>query len=456
MVIFPKNKIMTKLKQLFFLGFFTLSLGACSSDDTYQNVDDDLNSVLTEKINELYGSVSPLILPEDVDLVSIPSDPNNPLTVSKIILGRLLFHETGIGTDPMQPQGMKTYSCASCHHVDAGFQSGLRQGIGDGGVGFGFAGEGRVPSALYLPAELDVQPIRTPSALNSAFQKVMLWNGQFGAKGPNEGTEAQWTVDTPKEVNNLGFEGLETQAIAGLGVHRLVINADEIIGSPYQILFDDAFSDVPLSDRYTKINAGLAIAAYERTLLSTEAPFQRWLKGDDSAMTENQKEGALLFFGKAQCFQCHSGPALNDMKFHALGMNDLKGPEIVTEVDDATKKGRGGFTANPDDNYKFKTPQLYNLKDVTFYGHGGTFESVKSIIEYKNNAISENNEVPDEQLSDKFIPLNLTDSDINLLTLFLEEALYDSGLRRFIPDSLPTGNCFPNADTQSSSDLGCD
>ena len=62
--------------------------------------------------------------------------------------------------------------------------------------------------------------------LNVAYQKVMLWNGQFGATSVNTGTESQWTADTPIETNFLGFEGLETQAIAGLGVHRMKVNPE--------------------------------------------------------------------------------------------------------------------------------------------------------------------------------------------------------------------------------------
>ena len=284
----------------------------------------------------------------------------------------------------------------------------------------------------------------------------MLWNGQFGAVGPNEGTEGQWTVGTPKENNNLGVEGVETQAIAGMDVHRLVIIPEEIINSSYKDLFDAAFPSIDVSERYTKLYAALAVAAYERTLLPNQSPFQRWLKGDYEAMNDDEIEGAKLFFDKAQCFNCHSGPALNDMNFHAIGMRDLEGTEILTTIDVATKKGRGGFTGNPNDDYKFKTPQLYNLKDVNFFGHGGSFETIKEVVEYKNEAISENETVPSNTLSALFVPLNLTETEINQITIFIENALYDDNLQRYVPESLPSGNCFPNADYMSSSDLGCD
>jgi len=431
-----------------------LTIMSCNSDnDNYQNSSNHIE--LENRIIEIYGSKMELIQPIETDYSSIPSDINNPITAAKVELGKLLYHETMIAKNASMDDGMYTYSCASCHHVDAGFQSGIKQGIGEGGLGFGTYGEGRTKNPMYAESDIDLQPIRTPTTLNVAFQKVMLWNGQFGAKGLNEGTEAQWTVGTPKEVNTLGFEGVETQAIAGIDVHRLEIDANDIINSSYKDFFDIAFSNIDESQRYTKLNAALAIAAYERTLLPNQAPFQRWLRGEDNAMGENEVTGAKLFFGKAQCYTCHSGPGLNGMDFHAIGMNDLEGVEIMTEVDLATKKGRGGFTGNPEDDYKFKTPQLYNLKDVHFFGHGGNFQTIKEVVEYKNEATSENAIVPQDKLSSLFAPLNLTETEINQLTVFIEKSLYDANLQRYVPESLPSGNCFPNADYMSSSDLGC-
>jgi cytochrome c peroxidase len=144
------------------------------------------------------------------------------------------------------------------------------------------------------------------------------------------------------------------------------------------------------------------------------------------------------------------------MSFYALGMNDFQGPDVFNGVDDATKKGRGGFTGNPEDDYKFKTPQLYNLKDVAFFGHGGSFRTIKDVIDYKNAGIPENMNVPSEALSDFFMPLTLSDEEVNNLSLFIEDALFDNNLQRYAPQELPTGYCFPNADEESSIDMGCD
>ena len=126
-------------------------------------------------------------LPDADDYARIPQDPNNPLTTEKVALGRLLYHETGLATHAKRPEGMLTYSCASCHHAQAGFQAGVRQGISDGGLGFGHAGEGRHRNPSYPLDAIDVQPLRTPATLNIAYQKNVLWNGQFGATGSEPG-----------------------------------------------------------------------------------------------------------------------------------------------------------------------------------------------------------------------------------------------------------------------------
>lgn len=398
--------------------------------------------------------------PDSDDLANIPQDPRNPLTAQKVTLGRALFHETGMGRVPKYGAGYQQYSCASCHHAQAGFQACLPQGIGEGGMGFGTIGEGRVINPAYPPDSIDVQPIRSPSAMNAAWQEVMLWNGQFGAIGLNAGTEPSWTPGTPKEKNHLGFSGIETQAIAGLDVHRLLIDAGWVAQTPpYKALFDAAFPDVPVSSRYTNVQAGLAIAAYERTLIANLSPWQRYLRGNKGVMSPEEKEGALLFFGKAGCADCHNGPALNSMTFHALGMGDLQNGQyggVINVTDDKPEhKGRGGFTGRAEDLYRFKTPQLYNLTDSPFFGHGATFRTIREVLTYKNNAVAQNPNVPQDRLSPLFKPLQLTEGELDALTLFLEKSLHDPFLRRYEPNSLPSGFCFPNNDPLAAYETGC-
>ena len=443
---------MKKVLYLFFLSALTLT--ACKDDEIIVDLDADLESLLLDQSQG--QGLSYFTLPESADYANIPQDPKNPITADKVALGQLLYHETGLAINPKSGVGMFSYSCASCHHAQGGFQAGRVQGIADGGVGFGQQGEGRQPNPLYSLDSLDVQPIRTPSALNIAYQEVVLWNGQFGATGPNVGTEANWTAGTPKETNTLGYHGVETQAIAGLKVHRMEI--DSLSNFPgYKGMCDKAFSELPEEDRISRETAGLAIAAYERTLLANRSPFQKWLRGDYTAMSEQEKRGAILFFEKAECSSCHSGPALNSMEFYALGMNDLDGPGIYGNApDDATQKGRGGFTGKAADDYKFKVPQLYSLRYSPFYGHGGNFNSIFDVLEYKNNAVAENSAVPSAQLAQTFRPLGLTDTELAELEAFITTGLDDSELDRYLPADLPSGLCFPNNDQQSRSDLGCE
>ncbi|MCB0685659.1 MAG: cytochrome-c peroxidase [Saprospiraceae bacterium] len=436
--------------------FLSILIFSCQKDEheTGSSLDRQLEDILLT--NSEGNGLQFFIMPASNDLANIPQDPNNPLTLAKVELGKNLYHETGLAINPHKPEGQYTYSCASCHHSRAGFQAGRQQGIGEGGSGFGRTGEGRMPNSLYAVEDLDLQPIRTPSAMNGAWQKNQLWNGQFGGSYLNEGTQASWTEETPKFVNFLGYEGLETQAIAGLSVHRMGIDEAFCNSNTYKGLFSEAFPGLSDHDLYTKEKAGLAIAAFERTMMSNEAPFQQWLKGNKNALFDEEKKGAILFFGKANCVSCHTGPALNKMDFYGLGMDDLQGDGIYgTSVDKAENRGRGGFTNNPEDDYKFKVPQLYNLKDSPFYGHGGNFHSVKEVIQYKNQAVAQNGRVPQSQIADDFVPLGLTDEEIDQLTRFVENALYDANLDRYNPSSLPSGFCFPVNDSFSKNDLGC-
>ncbi len=445
--------------QLSLISGLLFFFSACQKEqvnDSFASLDHQLQTLLDEASGN--KGIQHYIFPSSNDFSSIPQDPLNPLSVEKVELGKMLYHETGLAISPKMDIGKGTYSCASCHHANAGFQAGRFQGISDGGIGFGQEGANRIKNPAYKAEDLDVQPIRTPTTLNVAYQANMLWNGQFGATGANVNTEYAWKEGTPIETNFLGFEGVEIQAIAGLKVHRMGIDSTLINNTDYQRMFAAAFGNLPESERFTNETMGQAIAAYERTLLANEAPFQRWLQGDETAMSDPQKQGALLFFGKAECSNCHNGPALNNLDFHALGMADLvdyPGQTFMTKEEDPTNLGRASFTGEEADNYKFKTPQLYNLKDSPFLGHGGNFRTIRSVVAYKNEAQAENAKVPISNLDPAFKPLNLSDAEINDLTAFISNALYDPNLRRYLPDHLPSNNCFPVNDSQSQLDLGC-
>lgn len=456
-----------------------LSLPVAASDQ--QALSQQLINSITQHSNG--RGLQAFRMPDKNDLDSIPQDPNNPITRAKVTLGRFLYHETAIGTEGTDPERTESWSCASCHHVAAGFKAGVPQGIGDGGVGFGSDGtERRLKEGLDATAPAgdmslpDLQPLTSPTVLNTAYQDLMLWNGSFG--NASGGVNAMvTTVDeagpAPIKANTFGLSGLETQVLAGTRVHRLRFDDPTVLqsNSEYRYLYKKAYPDgdtgtIPDNDTEVTpvaLGAAKAIAAYERTILSNFAPFQKWLGGDQGAMTQQQLRGANLFFGKADCASCHTGPALSsdveatsEEMFFAIGFNDFDTthPQIHGTVDDATSRGRGGFTNDPADDYKFKIPQLYNLTDTNVFGHGASFSSVREVIEYKNAAVTQN-QAAVNNLSNKFAPLNLDDLEIDDLVVFIEEALHDNWLDRYVPKHLPSGACFPVADMQSALDLGC-
>ena len=422
-------------------------------------------------------------LPDNNDYDAIPQDPSNPITRAKVRLGKLLFHETAVATLGTDPERNETWSCASCHHVAAGFKSGVPQGIGDGGTGFGVAGEERVLVAgldatapAGDPLLPDLQPLASPTILNAAWQMPMLWNGSFGnlPGGVNSTLDAvEGAGPAPIKANTFGLAGLETQALAGTHVHRLAFDNESVLqrNGEYRHLFERAFPggvagvipDNGTTVTQAALGAALAIAAYERTVVSNLAPFQKWLAGDRRAMSKQSLRGALLFFGKADCVACHTGPALSSVEgagaddiFFAVGFADLDPADSRVHgiVDEASIKGRGGFTGDPADDYKFKVPPLYNLTDSDVFGHGASFASVREVIEYKNAAVAQN-PASVGHLSPRFVPLGLDADEVDDLVAFVEQGLHDRWLDRYVPTSLPSDSCFPVADLQSAIDLDC-
>ncbi|MFZ1749879.1 MAG: cytochrome c peroxidase [Saprospiraceae bacterium] len=438
--------------------FFSLLSTSCTdlSQETSQYTTLDFELMALIRSQSLNGTINYYELPASNDYNKIPQDPKNPLSKDKVALGAFLFHETGLSVDAKDANNKNTYSCASCHHAGAGFQSGLRQAIGEGGQGFGSKGEARIPN--LKSAYWDVQSIRTPTVLNVAYQTNLFWNGQFGATHQNTGTEHLWTEDSPSKINKLGYLGVESSTMGSLEIHGMTLN-EKIIQLPaYRKLFDSAFSDEHSDQRYSQKNASLAIAAYLRTMLPNEAPFQKYLKGNVDAMSMPEKEGALLFFGKANCAKCHNGPALNSNKFSALGFSDLvdhKDPTIHTQENEPINLGRASFTRLNEDKFKFKIPQLYNMTDSPHYGHGSSFDRIIDVLNYKNQAIAQNKRVTATPLDPLFVPLKLSQEEVTLLESFLKYSLYDKNLQRYVPQVLPSGLCFPNADLNSKYDMNC-
>ncbi|MEE9335753.1 MAG: cytochrome c peroxidase [Granulosicoccaceae bacterium] len=410
-------------------------------------------------------------LPIETDLQQIPQDRNNTLTAAKVELGKFMFHDTGFALNGVS-NDPGTWSCSACHNAAAGFKAGIPQGIGEGGVGYELDGSHRQLALGFDPAAVegadnkpDLQPIAPPATLNVAYQEVVLWNGELGNAGIVNSSipvKQLTTVGTPREANKRGFAGPETQAIAGIKLHRLQMAGQTPLSSKaeYRALWQAAY---PSGSIDITEDAAKAIASYVRTILTNQAPFQQWLRGDTQALNETELQGAVLFFGDAGCSSCHQGPALSTVEnahehemFSAVGFADFDTSQnnIHGEIPASVGLGRGGFTLNETDNYKFKIPQLYNLADSTVLGHGASFSSIREVIKYKNDAVPQNTDAA-SNLDQRFVPLGLSIQDISQLTTFLTTALHDPKLNRYEPAYVPSGACITVDALDGLSDYRC-
>jgi cytochrome c peroxidase len=427
---------------------FCIVISSCQHE-TISDIDHTLSALI--------GNKESLILPNEEDYANIPQSPVNPLTKEKIELGKLLFFEPIFANEPNHHSGLHTYTCSSCHVPQAGFRPSRMQGIADGGYGFGYQGELRIKSPLYPAGDIDAQGARPLATLNVAFVENTMWNGSFGSDGHNIGTEDVWGISDPGTIRNAEHLGaLEGQNIEGLIVHRMMFTKEIIEKAGYKDMFDRAFPDMSEKEKYSRKGASFAISAYLRQLLTNEAPFQKWLKGDLKAMTDQQKRGAAIFFGKAGCNSCHFEANLGSMRFEALAVNDLyHNGGLKTGPEDPRNLGRGGFTLQEQDMYKFRTPQLYNLVDSGPYFHGGSKKTLEDVVRYFNEGVPENPDVPASQVSFYIKPLGLSENEIKDLTEFISYGLRDPNLQRYVPESVISGLCFPNNDPLSVIEMGC-
>jgi cytochrome c peroxidase len=432
-----------------FCVLFVVLFTTCQNEAKNYTCEEVKKLILNKSTN---NSLSDFLLPSEDEWNKIPQDSLNPITSIKVTLGKFLFFDPAISFDPKCKEAAQTFSCASCHFADAGFSAGIRQAIAGGGRGFGFL---RHKHPFCGDSTVDVQQIKTPSIVNCAYQELMLWSGKFGSKGINKGTDSLWPKGSFLELNGLGLSGVETQARVALEAHGMRLNPKLLTTTEYHGMFDSSYTNERDDLRYRRFTMARAIAAYERTVISNKAPFQLFLRGNDSIMSQSQLNGAAIFFDKGKCVNCHNGPALNSMAFYALGMPDMLGQDVLkSDSSNDAHLGRAAYSKRDEDKFKFKVPQLYNLKNHNFYGHGANFCSVEEVIRYKNQAIPSKKEAI-ANISADFVPLKLTETEIKQLTDFIENALFDPDLKRYEPNHVPSGFCFPNNDKLSRIQLHC-
>jgi cytochrome c peroxidase len=281
----------------------------------------------------------------------IPFPQSNPYSEAKSKLGRILFF------DPIL-SGSQVRSCASCHNPALSWGDGQARSIGEKQVRL---------------------PLRSPTLLNVAWVPKLGWDGHF------------------RDLESVAFSPITASNNMNLPEKVLVERLSAIQG--YRSAFDAAFGEGPI----TKRKIELALATYERSIVSGEAPFDRWIKGDESAIDAAAKRGFDLFNGKAHCASCHSGWAFTDSSFHDIG---------TAKNDDL---GRGHlFPTSIKLRHAFKTPTLRDVARRAPYMHDGSIATLDAIIDLYNRG-----GIARPSRAEQIYPLDLSQREKDDLIAFL-------------------------------------
>ena len=265
-------------------------------------------------------------------------------------LGHALFFDPRLS-------GSNWISCATCHNPALGWSDGLPTAIGHNMTVLGRA---------------------TPTIINTAYNRKQMWDGRFRSLEQ----QALGPIQADLEMNQ--------------DMDELLVELNAIPG--YVQMFKSAYGD----EGITQNTIAKAIAAFERTAVSTEAPFDRFIKGDKNAISASAKRGFALFEGKANCAACHQGHNFVDDGFHNIGVPDSNDPGRYTIVKVAVLKGA------------FKTPTLRDITLTAPYMHNGAYNTLEEVVDHYNAGGKATGNI-DPNIK----PLNLSDQEKKDLVAFM-------------------------------------
>ncbi len=284
----------------------------------------------------------------------------NPASQAEVELGRELFFDVRLSrTDRV--------SCANCHDPEKGFSNGQRLAKGVDGR------EGKR---------------HVPSLINVGYIRTLFWEGRAADLQQQALLPIQnkAEMDMPLEVLEKKLNGI----------------------ADYKRRFEQVYGGSVTADR-----VAAALAAYQRSIVSNDTPFDHYLRGDRESLSASSKRGMKLFFGQASCSRCHTGAQLTDNKFHNIGAGD------------PADTGRRAVTRRREDHGAFRTPQLREVAHTAPYMHDGSFQTLKEVVQHYNfgGVTDHENNHRDELLE----VLYLGEDQVDDLISFLTEGLSSNG-----------------------------
>ncbi len=381
------------MKNLILFAFFAtfLSLYACKKDDT---------------------TTTPIVivatLPMSLANIKTPAD--NPLTVAKINLGRMLFWNPILS-------GSKDVACVTCHHPNFGYAENLDISIGSNGAGLGSLRHFQTPNTIAFVKR------NAHSVLNTAFNGMDV-NGVYNPSlapmfwDMRKNTLELQSLEPIKSLEEMRGRNFTDSTALDSVVTRLKNIAE------YRQLFALAFgSELTVNAD----NIGKAIASFERSLIAKNSPFDRYQGGDKTAMTATQITG-MQTFKDIGCANCHSGTMFSDYQLHLLSVPD--NAKLTT-----SDNGANG-------TYGFRTPSLRNLKFTAPYMHSGRFTTLEQVVTFYDNigdGKSQNGNVKASQIDSKIAllrPGNVQQNTAQIVAFL--QALSDDNYDKTIPASVPS------------------
>lgn len=363
-------------------------------------------------------------------LESVSYPPDNPYDPNRVALGRLLFY------DPIL-SGERDVACGTCHHPDFAFADGRPLGVGAGGTGLG---PGRASGVSAISGEpIGPEPRNAMTVLNAAFATDVDGNathlGPMFWDGRGSGLEEQALIPIASRVEMRG-DAYPSHVALDSVLARL--NAIE----EYRSRFAAAFPLAPAGEAISAQNLGRAVAAYERELVSGDSPFDRFARGDDAALSDDQLVGLELFFGRAKCFVCHRGASLTNFQFMVSGVPP-SGPGKPTIPGDDL--GREEHTGLAEDRYHFKVPSLRNVELTAPYMHNGVLETLDDVVRFYNEGAQPRHPAVTTEDLEVVLQgrLDLTPREMDALVAFLT-SLTDPGAGipaelTTVPAAVPSG-----------------